>query len=203
MALSPKQERFVAEYLLDLNATQAAIRAGYSRDTARSIGSENLTKPDIAAAVEKAMAERSIRTEITADKVLRELARIGFSDIRRAVKWHSQVNVATVDADADMEALAGEGALRFAVANQVELVSSGEIDDETAAAVAEISQSSTGALRIKMYDKRAALVDIGKHLGMFKERVELSGHIATEPLGLSELLGVLGQAAREGDAGVH
>lgn len=68
--LTAKQARFVEEYLIDLNATQAAIRAGYSAKTARQIGDENLSKPDIAAAVQAAMDERSARTEITADYVL-------------------------------------------------------------------------------------------------------------------------------------
>ncbi len=70
MALTPKQERFVAEYLIDLNATQAAIRAGYSEKTAQMIGSENLAKPMVAAAVAAAVAKRSERTEITQDYVL-------------------------------------------------------------------------------------------------------------------------------------
>ena len=68
--LTAKQDRFVAEYLIDLNATQAAIRAGYSEKTARFIGAENLTKPNIAAAVAAAQAKRSERTEIDADYVL-------------------------------------------------------------------------------------------------------------------------------------
>ncbi len=68
--MTPKQERFVAEYLIDLNATQAAIRAGYSEKTAQVIGSENLSKPMIAAAVAAAQAERSERTEVTQDYVL-------------------------------------------------------------------------------------------------------------------------------------
>ena len=68
--LTAKQKAFVAEYLIDLNATQAAIRAGYSEKTARFIGAENLTKPNIAAAVAAAQAERSKRTEITQDYVL-------------------------------------------------------------------------------------------------------------------------------------
>ncbi len=68
--LTPKQERFVQEYLIDLNATQAAIRAGYSERTAASIGDENLRKPAIAAAVQKAMDERSKKTGITAEYVL-------------------------------------------------------------------------------------------------------------------------------------
>ena len=68
--MTPKQEAFVREYLIDLNATQAAIRAGYSEKTAGSIGEENLKKPEIANAVKEAMGARAERTEITADYVL-------------------------------------------------------------------------------------------------------------------------------------
>jgi phage terminase small subunit len=69
--LSKKQEMFVKEYLIDLNATQAAIRAGYSKDTAGSIGFENLTKPEIASKINSAMEKRSQAVEITAEKVLK------------------------------------------------------------------------------------------------------------------------------------
>lgn len=71
--LTPKQAAFVAEYLLDLNATQAAIRAGYNPNTARSVGSENLTKPDIASAIERARTARIERVEIDQDYVLKRL----------------------------------------------------------------------------------------------------------------------------------
>jgi phage terminase small subunit len=81
MALTPKQQRFVEEYLLDLNATQAAIRAGYSAQTARQAGAENLSKPVVALAITEAKAARSARTAITADRVLEELAVIGFSNV--------------------------------------------------------------------------------------------------------------------------
>ena len=80
--MNPRQQHFVQEYLIDPNATQAAIRAGYSKKTARSIGQENLTKPDIAAAIEKAQAERGARAELTADMVVRELKKHGFVDAR-------------------------------------------------------------------------------------------------------------------------
>jgi phage terminase small subunit len=79
MALTPKQQAFVDQYLVDLNATNAALRAGYSQKTAYSIGHENLNKPEIAAAVATAMAEREKRTHITQDRVLQELARLAFS----------------------------------------------------------------------------------------------------------------------------
>lgn len=68
--LTQKQQAFVREYLVDLNATQAAIRAGYSANTAAVIGHENLRKPQISIAVESALAAREQRTEITQDYVL-------------------------------------------------------------------------------------------------------------------------------------
>ena len=78
--LTPKQERFVAEYMVDLNATQAAIRAGYSPKTAFSIGVENLKKPLIQAAIQEARQAQQKRTEITADFVLSELRKIAADD---------------------------------------------------------------------------------------------------------------------------
>ncbi|EIM25740.1 terminase small subunit [Microvirga lotononidis] len=162
--LTDKQKRFVEEYLIDLNATQAAVRAGYSEKTARSVGSENLTKPDIMAAIEEAQKARSERTGITADRVLTELAKIGFYDIRKAVKWGANPGDKTSE-NADPNGLN---------IYPVSLVPSEKLDDDTAAAVAEVSLTQTG-VKLKMHDKRAALVDIGRHLGMFKEKVEHSG----------------------------
>lgn len=68
--LTDKQSLFVKEYLVDLNATQAAIRSGYSEKTAQAIGAENLTKPVIAEALQKAMDERAKRVEVNQDYVL-------------------------------------------------------------------------------------------------------------------------------------
>jgi phage terminase small subunit len=79
--MTPKQEQFVREYLVDLNATQAAIRAGYSAKTAGAVGNENLTKPEIKAAIDKAMAERSEATRIDAAWVLKRLAEEVEADI--------------------------------------------------------------------------------------------------------------------------
>lgn len=79
--LTPKQQRFVEEYLIDLNATQAAIRAGYSEKTAKSIGQENLTKPDIQKAIEEAQNKRTEQTQIDAAYVLRRLVEIDQMDV--------------------------------------------------------------------------------------------------------------------------
>jgi phage terminase small subunit len=81
--LTDKQKVFCEQYLIDLNATQAAIRAGYSKRTAQQIGSENLSKPVIQAAIKKAMDDRSKRTGITLDRVLQETATMSFVDIRQ------------------------------------------------------------------------------------------------------------------------
>ncbi|EOL9004667.1 terminase small subunit [Cronobacter turicensis] len=80
MALTDKQELFCREYLIDLNATQAAIRAGYSENTARKIGSENLSKPDIAQRIIDLKSERNERVEVNADYVLRRLVEIDQMD---------------------------------------------------------------------------------------------------------------------------
>lgn len=94
--LSEKQKRFVAEYLIDLNATQAAIRAGYSAKTARSVGSENLTKPDIAAAIAKAQARVAEKAEWTAAERLLALKTIFDShaekDARVAISAIAEAN---------------------------------------------------------------------------------------------------------------
>lgn len=96
MALTDKQQRFVAEYLIDLNATRAAIRAGYSAKTARSVGSENLTKPDVAALIRERQAKVAEKAEWTAADRLAALKRISDSaedeDPRVAVSAISEAN---------------------------------------------------------------------------------------------------------------
>ena len=84
--LTPKQGMFVKEYLIDLNATQAAIRAGYSEKTSYSIGEENLKKPEIAKAIDKAKEERSQIVDVTAQDVLQSIKFIRDSTVT-AEKW--------------------------------------------------------------------------------------------------------------------
>lgn len=141
--LNPKQKRFVAEYLKDLNATQAAIRAGYSAKTASVIGCENLTKPNIAAAIAAGQAKIADKLELTAERVLAELALLGFSNMD---------DFASVDGK-------GSPALDLSKLNRSQW-----------AAVNQIKVDDDGAVTLKLYDKRAALVDLGKHLGLFTEK---------------------------------
>jgi phage terminase small subunit len=94
VALTEKQKAFVREYIVDLNATQAAIRAGYSKKSAAAIGDENLRKPAIKALVSKAMRKRAISANVRAIDVLLELARLGHSDILNIVEVHADAQVA-------------------------------------------------------------------------------------------------------------
>lgn len=149
--MTAKQKKFIDEYLIDLNATQAAIRAGYSPETARSIGSENLTKPDIRARIDKSMAVRSKRTGINQDRIIMELARIGLINPNNLINF----NEATVKEDAAADDLAAIASVKVKIIPLEE----GEIVER----------------EIKMYDKIKALELCGKHLGMFKDKLEISG----------------------------
>ena len=166
MALTAKQERFVEEYLIDLNATQAAIRAGYSPKGATVRGAELLANRKVAVAVQEAKDKRSERTEVTQDMVIDELRKIGFSDIREVASWGERPNLDEVEEDEDLRIY------------PVELTASENISDDTAAAVSEVSLTAQG-VKVKMHDKLAALEKIGKHLGMFVNRVDLSNKDGT------------------------
>lgn len=172
--LSAKERVFVREYLVDLDVRRAAMAAGYSESMAASKAyqwvSDRKAKPHVFDAVQSAMQLRAKRTDITADKVLRELGKIGFADIRKAVRWHSSLITEEDNPEGGDVAV-----IKNIVTNTVELVASDDIDDDTAAAISEISQNATGGLKVKLHDKRAALVDIGRHLGMFAEKHEHSG----------------------------
>lgn len=158
MALTDKQQRFVNEYLIDLNATQAAIRAGYSKKTAQVQSARLLSNVMVSQYLSERRQALQGRTEITQDMVLRELAKIGFSDIRKVVRW-GETQVRMVDGEDD-------GPEDMVPYHGLALIDSTEIDDNTAGAIAEVSQGRDG-LKVKLHDKKGALVDIGRHLGMF------------------------------------
>jgi phage terminase small subunit len=159
--LSPKQKRFVHEYLIDLNATQAAIRAGYSERTAKSIGQRLLTYVDVQAAIQEAMKKREKRTEITQDKVLKELAKLAFADIKDFLSFRTEKTI--VDHDKET----GEPIIDYA--HVVELKDSDQVDGSL---ISEV-QLKNGELKFKLHDKVKALEMCGRHLGMFKDKAEV------------------------------
>lgn len=163
--LTPKQKLFVKEYLIDLNATQAAIRAGYSEKTAYRTGADNLKKPQIQAELEKAMKAREKRTEITQDRVLKELAKIGFADIKDFLSYRTEKTVVDVDAD---------GTEIIGYQQIINAKSSDEVDGTV---ISEVSLARDGTFKFKLQDKIKALEMMCKHLGMFIDKREISGNI--------------------------
>ena len=150
--LRGKQQRFVEEYLKDLNATQAAIRAGYSEKTARDIGCENLAKPNIAKAIADAEAKREERTQIDSDYVLKRLAEIDQMDV-----------LDIMDDDGNVKPLRDWPKIWRQYISNIETIS---MDD------------GEGWLKkIKWPDKVKNLELLGKHVsvGAFKDKVEHSG----------------------------
>ncbi|WP_440064370.1 terminase small subunit [Pseudomonas syringae] len=193
MALTAKQQRFVDEYLIDLNATQAATRAGYSKKTANEQGSRLLANVSVSAAIRQGMNARSGRVEITQDMVLKELAKIGFSDIRKVVRW-GETQVRMIDGEEDC----AEDMVPY---HGLALIDSAEIDDNTAGAIAEVSQGRDG-LKVKLHDKKGALVDIGRHLGMFSAPGHLSLDTELKRLEIEKRKAEIKRLQEDGDQGL-
>lgn len=165
--LNPAQRRFVNEYAIHLNAAKAARAAGYSEKTAQSQGARLLSNEIISAAITKLLDKRSKKLEITQEMVLAELAKIGFADIRKAVTW-GNTELRVVDPGDE------DSPERTAPYHGLTLKASNEIDDDTAAAISEVSEGRDG-LKVKFHDKAQALLNIGRHLGMFRDKTELTG----------------------------
>lgn len=177
MALNAKQERFVAEYLIDLNATQAAVRSGYSARTAYSIGQRLLKHVEVDAAIAQAQAQRAARTDITADRVLKELAKVGFSNLSDVAVWGTkEVAFGYTDDGKQLPAeQIGDAALvRYVEAPFLHLTDRDELPENVRAAVSEVSLTKDG-FKVKLHDKVGALTQMGRHLGMFTDKTELSG----------------------------
>lgn len=157
VALTERQRVFCEEYLVDLNGQAAAVRAGYSKKTARQMASQNLEHPAVIEYLNKLKTERSQRTQVTADRVITELARLGFSDVRKAfdesgallpmAQWPEDLaaSVASIETDVLFEGY-GENRVQVGVTR-----------------------------KLKLWDKPRSLELLGKHLKLWVERVEASG----------------------------
>jgi phage terminase small subunit len=159
--LTPKQRRFVDEYLIDLNATQAAIRAGYKGKRVDQTAHENLRKPEIAAAIQAGRERVAEKAEVTAVRVLSELALIGHSDIGDILDF-TGVTPRLKDASA-----IPEGARRTISSIKIKREVEGVGDKAREVEVIEF----------KRWNKNKALEDLAKHLGILKEKVEVSGEV--------------------------
>ena len=157
--LTPKQQRFVEEYLIDLNATQAAIRAGYSEKTAQQMGSENLLKPVIAKAIQEAQNKRTEQTQIDAAYVLKRLVEIDQMDV-----------LDIMDDNGNVKPIKDWPKTWRQYISNIETIS---LEDEA------------GWLKkIKWPDKVKNLELLGRHVsvGAFKDKVEHSGKLEIQSL---------------------
>jgi len=173
--LTPRQERFVQEYLIDLNATQAAIRAGYAPKTANREGSRLLSNAVIASAVQKGRAKMAERAQIDQDWVLRQWQAIAEADPRDLVQYlrgpcpdcwddpHEEPNPSCAKCGGH-----GKG--------HVVLADTRRLSPAAAKLYAGVQLGREG-IKVNMRDQDAALVNIARHLGMFKDSLELKGGI--------------------------
>ena len=147
--LTEKQQRFVDEYLIDLNATQAAIRAGYSAKTADQQGSRMLTNVKVQQEISKEMAERSKRTGVNQDRVVLELARIAFVKMTDVVNDEGEIRPDATDDDLAC----------------IESVKYKRSDSDT---------GSSEEREVKIASKLKALELLGKHLGMWNDKLNVN-----------------------------
>lgn len=143
--LTDKQKTFVEEYLVDLNATQAAIRAGYSERSAHNIASRLLKRDDIKDAIREAMHERSERTKVTADRVILEISRVAFANMSDYAAW---------------------------AGNTLVIKDSATLSEDAIAGIAEVTEhrSEMGStIKFKLHDKIKALEMLCKHLGLYDD----------------------------------
>ena len=147
--LTEKQQRFVDEYLIDLNATQAAIRAGYSAKTADVQGSRMLGNVKVQQAIAEAMAKRSKRTGVNQDRVVLELAKIAFVKMTDIVDGEGRIKSNATDDDLSC----------------IESIKYKESDNEFGGSVER---------EVKISSKLKALELLGKHLGMWNDKLDVN-----------------------------
>jgi phage terminase small subunit len=191
MALNDKQRRFVAEYLVDLNATQAAIRAGYSAKTAKQQGSRLLTNVDVQAAMAEQQGTMAESLQVTAEDIVKELAKLGFSNMADYMKAGAN----------------GDPYLDFSQLTRDQSAALTEVTVEDFVMGRGEDARDVRRVKFKLADKRAALVDLGRHLGMFIEKHEHTGvnggPIQTEDVSARDIIAgrISGIAARTEEDG--
>lgn len=146
--LTDKQKKFVEEYLIDLNATQACIRAGYSSKTAMEQGYQLLQKTSVQEAIAESMAERSKRTGINQDRIVQELARIAFVKITDVVDSDGEINTNASDDD-------------------LVCIESYKVEDSDSV------NGSSSKREVKLASKIKALELLGKHIGMWNDKIQV------------------------------
>lgn len=154
MGLTEKKKRFAQQYVVDLNGSAAAIRAGYPERSSRSRACKLLAEPEVQSYVQELQAEKAKRCEITADRVLQELGKLGFANM---------ADYLTVDGKGIVQVNLAKMSREQAAAVQELIVEEYTERDEKG------RPRAVQRIKFKLHDKRGPLGDIGKHLGMFRE----------------------------------
>ena len=165
--LTLKQSLFVSEYMKDRNATQAAIRAGYNPKSADSMGWSLLKNPKVQEAIAERTEAAENRSQVTVDRVLLELSRIAFADTTKVA---------------------------YIEGGRLKVADTKDLDTDTRAAISEISQSTgnTVTTKVRLHDKIRALELIGRHLAMFKDKLDVDAG--------ETIVGILGELRRRREA---
>lgn len=149
--LNDKQMAFCQEYIIDFNATQAGIRAGYSEKTAGATAHNLLKKAEIQAKIRELIDARSERTEVTADRVIQEFAKIAFSNIKDVMEWERTPKGYT----------------------KINVKQMGDVDGSL---IAEMKNTENG-IAVKLHDKMRALEALAKHTGVYDDRPQTTVNV--------------------------
>lgn len=180
--MNERQKRFADEYLIDLNAEAAAIRAGYSPRYARGNAHKLVANSCISAYIQERKQDRIERTEITQDKVIRELALIAFSNAADYAAVVEKQAVLNTEDGVTIPLYDSDG--NPVMYRTVEPVLTADLTEDQKKALSVIKKGRDG-FEVKPYDKVRALELLGKHLGMFTDKVEMSGQVNNPFEGLS------------------
>lgn len=169
MKLTPKQMRFVDEWLIDFNGKQAAIRAGYSAKTAEATAARLLRNVKVQAEISRRQKDLQRRTEVTQERVVMELARVAFADATNYVQVETRI--------------INRGEVKVPIELAVHKETA-ELSADQRAAIASIKQGANG-VEIKLHDKIKALELLGRHIGMFNDKLEVKATVENPFAGLS------------------
>lgn len=175
--MTPKQQRFIEEYCIDLNATQAAIRAGYSKKTANEQGNRLLANVSIKKEIDERLQNLTEKAGVTAEMVIKELASIGFSKITDYLAIKDELVTTGYKVD-DKGNLDHNKPIRKKY-RTVDVFKTDTIPDDKLAAISEIKQTKDG-ISLKLNDKVKALELLGKNLKLFTDKIEAENNSTGE-----------------------
>lgn len=172
MALGYKQRRFVEEYLVDLNATAAAKRAGYTDSGAFQQGYRLLKNVEVAEAIAKAQERLAKKFEVKAERIIEELAKIGFANMQ----------------DYMIVGANGDPVLNWAALTRDQAAALVEVTVDTYTEGKGDDAERVKRVKFKLADKRAALVDLGKHLGLFEEKSRIDVNVTHQHINVVDVI---------------